>query len=133
MLSVRGTICNSFSHDIIFSFETKNNLYELELKHKKYVLGIAQRAGTQEEKVLSQKEKHMFYNWSICISLAGRPSWFRQLQKQCCYDGTWKKKAQFRTPCSTDGYNFLVLLGGKITMKDNKLLDVNKIFPFVLG
>ena len=61
MLSVRGTICNSFSHDIIFSFETKNNLYELELKHKKYVLGIAQRAGTQEEKVLSQKEKHMFH------------------------------------------------------------------------
>ena len=74
MLSVRGTICNSFSHDIIFSFETKNNLYELELKHKKYVLGIAQRVGTQEEKVLSQKEKHMFYNWSICISHAGRPS-----------------------------------------------------------
>lgn len=30
--------------------------------------------GTQEEKVLSQKEKHMFYNWSICISHAGRPS-----------------------------------------------------------
>lgn len=44
MLSVCGTICNSFSHDIIFSFETKNNLYELKLKHKKYVLGIAQRA-----------------------------------------------------------------------------------------
>ena len=60
MLSVRGTICNSFSHDIIFSFETKKNLYELELKHKKYVLGIAQRAGTQEENCFHKKKNICF-------------------------------------------------------------------------